>query len=200
MAASGRPQDAADLAARSGVEAVEDDHALWAIWLLHDAVRLGTPDPVLAPLEAAVELTRGAALQEIMPRHAHALVDRDAPGLLGVAASFASHGAHLLAAEAAAQASALCADAGDEVAAARAATRSRRWERATVDAATPALATQAAGPSTREMDVTLEALAGHTSQEIAGHLYISRRTVDNHLRSVYRKLDISGRDELADIL
>ncbi len=51
--------------------------------------------------------------------------------------------------------------------------------------------------SDREIEVALDASSGLTSPQIAEKRFISVRTVDNHLRSVYRKLDISGRDELA---
>ena len=52
----------------------------------------------------------------------------------------------------------------------------------------------------RELDIASRAAGGMTSRAIADELGISVRTVDNHLRSVYRKLDVSGRDELAVIL
>ena len=37
---------------------------------------------------------------------------------------------------------------------------------------------------------------GLSSREIADRLYVSTRTVDNHLRKVYAALGISGRHEL----
>ncbi len=35
---------------------------------------------------------------------------------------------------------------------------------------------------------------------IADALFVSRRTVDNHLHAVYRKLEVAGRDELLAVL
>jgi DNA-binding CsgD family transcriptional regulator len=40
------------------------------------------------------------------------------------------------------------------------------------------------------------ALTGATNREIAQTLFVTVKTVENHLSSVYRKLDISRRDEL----
>jgi DNA-binding NarL/FixJ family response regulator len=40
------------------------------------------------------------------------------------------------------------------------------------------------------------AASGLTSPRIADELFLSPRTVDNHLRSIYRKLGLSGRAEL----
>ncbi|WP_048695451.1 helix-turn-helix domain-containing protein, partial [Nostocoides australiense] len=42
--------------------------------------------------------------------------------------------------------------------------------------------------------------AGLTSKEIAEQLYLSPRTVDNHLAQIYRKLDIPSRSRLAAMM
>ena len=53
-----------------------------------------------------------------------------------------------------------------------------------------------AGMSQREAEV-LEALAAHRSNaQIAGKLHISVRTVESHVSSVLRKLQLSNRHEL----
>jgi len=44
------------------------------------------------------------------------------------------------------------------------------------------------------------AAGGSTSREIADSLFLSVRTVDNHLQRVYTKLGVTGRNELADAL
>ncbi|GAA4056830.1 helix-turn-helix transcriptional regulator [Actinomadura miaoliensis] len=50
--------------------------------------------------------------------------------------------------------------------------------------------------TSREMRIARLAQAGMTNKQIAGHLYLALRTVEVHLSRVYRKLGISGREEL----
>jgi DNA-binding CsgD family transcriptional regulator/Flp pilus assembly protein TadD len=44
------------------------------------------------------------------------------------------------------------------------------------------------------------AAAGHTNRDIAQTLYVTPRTVEGHLTSIYRKLGISTRNALSDVL
>ncbi|MBX5443266.1 MAG: helix-turn-helix transcriptional regulator, partial [Solirubrobacteraceae bacterium] len=44
------------------------------------------------------------------------------------------------------------------------------------------------------------AAAGRSNPEIAQALFVTRRTVETHLTSAYRKLDVASRDELAAAL
>jgi DNA-binding CsgD family transcriptional regulator/tetratricopeptide (TPR) repeat protein len=59
------------------------------------------------------------------------------------------------------------------------------------------------GPLTRdqltpqELQIALLLAAGRTTREAAGSLFLSPKTVEYHLRSVYRKLGIGSREELA---
>lgn len=52
----------------------------------------------------------------------------------------------------------------------------------------------------REREVALLAAGGMTSREIGDHLFISVRSVDNHLARIYTKLGISRRSELSSVL
>jgi DNA-binding NarL/FixJ family response regulator len=64
----------------------------------------------------------------------------------------------------------------------------RRRDPSTLDDLTP-----------QELQVGMLAAEGHTNREIAGQLFLSPRTIDFHLRNVFRKLGIRSRTELARI-
>ena len=52
----------------------------------------------------------------------------------------------------------------------------------------------------REREVGTLAASGLSSKDIADRLFLSVRTVENHLQNVYSKLGVAGRGELADAL
>ena len=44
------------------------------------------------------------------------------------------------------------------------------------------------------------ASAGRSNREIAGELFVTKATVETHLRSVFGKLDVRSRDEIGNRL
>jgi len=50
--------------------------------------------------------------------------------------------------------------------------------------------------SRRELEIANLAASGLSSEEIASRVFLSVRTVDNHLQHVYQKLGIGSRAEL----
>jgi DNA-binding CsgD family transcriptional regulator len=52
----------------------------------------------------------------------------------------------------------------------------------------------------RERDIATSAAQGESSKAIADRLFLSVRTVNNHLQNVYSKLGVTGRGQLADAL
>ena len=50
----------------------------------------------------------------------------------------------------------------------------------------------------QELQIALILAGGKTTREAAAGLFLSPKTVEYHLRHVYRKLDIRSREELAE--
>ena len=135
-------------------------------------------------------------------RHAAAARARDGKELAAAADDFEALGAMLLAAEAASAAAEAFSRAGDRRAATAAQRRSSALAAACESAATPGLV-HAAVPvplSGREREIVLLAAAGMASKDIADRLFLSARTVNNHLQHAYAKLGVSSRAGLAHAL
>ena len=49
--------------------------------------------------------------------------------------------------------------------------------------------------SEREMEILQLAARGMSNQDIATHLYLSRRTIQSHLANIFRKMDVGSRTE-----
>ncbi|MFI6515755.1 AAA family ATPase [Spirillospora sp. NPDC050679] len=67
--------------------------------------------------------------------------------------------------------------------------RPRRTEPGAIDVLTP-----------QELNIARLVATGATTREVADRLFLSPRTIDAHLRSVFRKLGIGSRRQLADAL
>jgi DNA-binding CsgD family transcriptional regulator len=195
---AGDAEQAVQILATTGKRAVGATHVLWGCEVLHDAVRLGFPEKVSAELRAAVSETVGAEYLSAMAAHATALEVGDAEAVESAGKRFRKCGARLLAAEALAQSATLFHANGDQSAAHRTATWSTIWQRECGNPATPAFIQRPLALSDREFEIaSLVANQRLTSPQVASQLFVSARTVDNHLRSIYRKLDVKNRDALA---
>ena len=176
------------------------DDALYAheAIALHDAVRLGQPAAVvdrLAKLGQNVE----DELIRLLAAHARAAADRDGPALLAVAEDFAAVELDLYAAEAAADAVNRLRESRSPQASEAARLFAELMDRCERPR-TPGLAIKRPFLSPREKEVARLAAEGVTSRDIADRLFLSTRTVENHLHSVYAKLGISGRGQLKQAL
>lgn len=49
----------------------------------------------------------------------------------------------------------------------------------------------------RELEVAWLVVGRRTNPEIAAELFLSKKTVETHLRNIFRKLDVTSRVELA---
>jgi DNA-binding CsgD family transcriptional regulator len=168
---------------------------------LHAAVRLGAGRPVVGALDDLTERGDGD-LRSLCAGHARALAAGHATALDAVAGGFAELGHLLVAAEVYAQACAAHRAAGHTGAAGWSASRSRAASEACEGAETPAfgLLERTGELTPRESEIAALAAGGLTSRAIADQLVISVRTVNNVLRSVYAKLGVAGRRELAEAL
>ena len=203
--AAQRPAEAAEAFRTAAAEAASTGHRLTESWLLHDLMRTSGED-----VSARLRELAGACdspLVSARARHAAAARARDPGELTGAADDFEALGALLLAAEAAGGAAAEFSRAGDGRAATAALRRSTALAAACEGANTPGLhhlATvnaAAADPlSGREREVVLLAATGMASKDIAERLYLSVRTVNNHLQHAYTKLGVTSRAGLAQAL
>ena len=55
------------------------------------------------------------------------------------------------------------------------------------------------GLTRQEIAIARQVATGATSQEVATRLFLSTRTVEAHLRNIFRKLGISSRRQLRDL-
>ncbi|MFI7430402.1 LuxR C-terminal-related transcriptional regulator [Micromonospora sp. NPDC049836] len=131
-------------------------------------------------------------LPPLIARYARAAADASPTDLLAVADDFAARDLVVYAAEATALAVQRAGRDGTGPARERLAALLRRGDRL----ATPALRQLRPTLSDREWEIARLAAEGVTSRLIAEQLYLSSRTVENHLQRVYSKLGVAGRAEL----
>jgi DNA-binding CsgD family transcriptional regulator len=185
---------AADLGEQTG-------DLIGAAGALHGLARLGHAREAaarLATLAAQVDGDLVAARAD----YASAVAAGDSETLKRVCCDFEDMGTILYAAEASAEAAVLLRRAGNARAAAAAEQKAARLLARCEGAATPPV--RAIGARVRltpgELDTAVQAAAGRSNKQIAGHLHVSVRTVESHLQRAYEKLGIAGRHELADAL
>ncbi len=52
----------------------------------------------------------------------------------------------------------------------------------------------------KEVEVIELLLAGHTYKEVAEKLYIAPKTVDNHIQNIYKKLEVTSKIQLYNLI
>jgi DNA-binding CsgD family transcriptional regulator len=200
-AAEGDRSAARAILSAAAADADDRGYVTSEAWLLHDVARLGHPGPVADRL-ATLAQRADSPLIAAYAAHAEAARAGRAAALAAASTQFEELGAMLLAAEAATEAAQAFQRAGDRRGASTMSLRAATLAAGCEGARTPALdAPVLVSPLTpRERDIAALAAQGESSKEIADRLYLSVRTVNNHLQSVYAKLGVGGRRQLAGAL
>lgn len=173
-----------------------DGFAGWELLALHDLVRLGRPEAAADRMQALLDTVPGGRVARLLLKHAQATTGDQ---LLAVAREFHGRGFLVFAAEAAAGAVRLFRLARDPQALAASTLLADVLDRCD-NVHTPALRAVRPALTNRERQVAERAAGGAKSREIAEELFLSPRTVENHLQRVYAKLGVNGRDALAPAL
>src|SRR5215469_2205442 len=193
-----RPAEAAARFRGAAAQAASTGHATAESWLLHDLARTSGEDTSARLRELADACD--SPLVSARARHAAAARARNAQELTSAASDFETLGAKLLAAEASSGAAEAFRRAGDRRSATAAHRRAVALAAFCEGAATPGLfhAPAAIQLSGREREIVMLAAKGLASKDIAERMFLSVRTVSNHLQHAYTKLGVRGRAGLAE--
>jgi DNA-binding CsgD family transcriptional regulator len=200
LAASGQPVEATEHFLEAAASAAATGHRTSEAALLHDLLRACGRNESSRLTEVAG--MTDSRLVHARAKHAEARLRGDPHRLVEAAEDFLDMGASLLAAEALASAADEYRRAGDQRSATAASRRSSALAAQCEGTRTPDLVvtTSTIPLSDREREVARLAAAGLPSKEIAARLFLSLRTVNNHLQRVYVKLGVSSRADLARAL
>jgi DNA-binding CsgD family transcriptional regulator len=201
--ATARSQPAeAQAHARNGLAlAVEREQWPLAVMLAHDLVRLGEHANEVDVVEVPAGRDVGP-LGDARLRHVAGLAAGDLVEVGAAVDEFGALGALVLAAEGAFGLAAEHRRRGNAREATSWTRKATAWADACPGVRTPGMAMpdEPVALTKREREVATLAARGITSKDIAERLFVSVRTVDNHLGRVYEKLGISSRAELAELM
>lgn len=198
-ALEGRASGAADKLALAALEAAEGGQLVSALLVVHEMIRLGAPR---AAGDVLSRVARGAPstwLVAWVGDRARAEVAGDDSALARLIRR-ADGGWPVAVAELHSARSTLARARGDDVVAARSALAAVRAAEALGDARPWTLRDLASPLTAGEQEVVDAVLGGASSRQVAEDRGVSVRTVDNQLQSVYRKLGLAGRKDLAPLL
>jgi DNA-binding CsgD family transcriptional regulator/type II secretory pathway predicted ATPase ExeA len=197
---NGHPAQAREILLDAADRAAASSNRGSAGWLWHDAARLGATG--VGPRLAQLSTQSDSPLLHARAAHVLALDADDPVALTAAADRFEELELLLFAAEAAFAASDSHRRKGEQRLGTNLAQRAAKLAERCPGARTPGLvvADVSVPLSNREREIATLAAGGLSSQEIADRLFLSIRTVDNHLQKSYAKLGIRGRDQLRDAL
>jgi DNA-binding CsgD family transcriptional regulator len=199
--AKGHPEDGRDILRTTAEQMRATGQRTFEVLVLFDLARLGQADEVAARLGELADPEQ-SELHATMADAAGALAKSSPIELAAAAEGFEEMGAMLFAAELAVAAADAYRRDGDQ-------RRGTEWSRRASElialcegAQTPGLMqVQATTPLTqREREIAALAAQGLASKTIGERLFVTSRTVDNHLARIYTKLGVGSRAELADAI
>ncbi len=201
LAASGSLGSACSELQRGAAFAASGGSVIGEAWMLHELVRLGMFADA-APRLKTLAMESDNPLVQLRAGHASALVADDADSLVEIAERFYELGALIISSEVFLEASARFRSAGDN----RRANASSLRASAALTGTDMTVLPNASGTSTptpltpREREIAYLAAEGQTNRDISALLFVSTRTVENHLSKVFVKLGITSRHELSGAL
>jgi DNA-binding CsgD family transcriptional regulator len=195
LVADGQSGPAADQLHAAGALGAQLGHPFLAAIAVSAATRFGESARVVDLLESFAAGST-SVFMNLLARFGRAMANEDAAGLEAIAPELHSAGLGACAVVGLATAIVAYESTGNATAARRAAL-TRSAIRATGIASGMLMTVSDLELSARELEIAELASQRVRSKHIAERLGLSTRTVDNHLARIYRKLGISGRDELA---
>ncbi|WP_314174014.1 LuxR C-terminal-related transcriptional regulator [Streptomyces winkii] len=197
--AQGRVQEGRELLWEAAASARTAGHLASEARLLTDIARLGDAKGALPRLRD-ISGDMDGDLFAARLSYVEALAGADPSGLLDSARSLERTGSLLVAAEAAASAAVHWGNKGEQRQAAAAENFSNSLRRHCQGASSPGLAVLGAARhlTRREAEIAELVCAGLSNAEAAEALTLSKRTVDNHLQNIYRKLGVRSRRTLKE--
>ncbi len=188
-----RPEDAVATLAEGVQFGLATSHYGWSILALHDAIGWGAASLVAEQFRPLREVMHEAPLMESLADGVLALASGDLDSVRRHIDTVLDFGSWWHAGVFTAGLALELRQRGDELNARRAATAALLW----LPSGTPQVsAVRELALSQRRIDVVRETLQGRPDREIADSLYLSVRTVSNHLSAAYASLEVAGRAEL----
>ncbi|MFD3442285.1 LuxR C-terminal-related transcriptional regulator [Streptomyces sp. NPDC058685] len=182
-------------------EARELNHLASEARILTDLCRVGRAQLAVDRLSELADATDGE-LTKVRARYAAAMATKDPQELFDCSSSLAEVGANLMAAESASAAATTWERQGSSRRATTARNKAISLARKCQGARTPDLIPSLTPTrlTERETQIALLVSQGSTTAEVAKQLIVSKRTVDNHLQTIFRKLGITSRKSLTSAL
>ena len=171
------------------------------LFALRDEYSFGDPATAdtIARMQEMAEMA-GPGLADLYLGEAVAHLERDGTKLAELSVAAEAQGARGLAWDMAAGAQLFHSEHGDGAAALRAERRSHRLAALDPLARSPLHELMTPVLTDRETEVAQLVAEGLSSPQVADQLYLSPRTVGRHLERIYKKLGISSRGELAELV